>query len=122
MPRSTRTARTAATSGCTIGRPQIERRMTEPRPGKPATSQVGNFPLLGTQGDRARQPRASSRRVEARTGAARPHMIGAEVTELIQGYVVGKTLETARVELIHDVFRTHAERDERESTLAPMAG
>ena len=28
------------------------------------------------------------------------HMIGAEVTELIQGYVVGKTLETTEAELM----------------------
>ncbi len=32
------------------------------------------------------------------------HMIGAEVTELIQGYVVGKTLETTEAELIQSVF------------------
>ncbi|SBV95393.1 Dihydrolipoyl dehydrogenase [uncultured Alphaproteobacteria bacterium] len=32
------------------------------------------------------------------------HMIGAEVTELIQGYVVGKTLETTEAELMHAVF------------------
>jgi dihydrolipoamide dehydrogenase len=32
------------------------------------------------------------------------HMIGAEVTELIQGYVVGKTLETSESELIQSVF------------------
>ncbi|MBC2666463.1 dihydrolipoyl dehydrogenase [Novosphingobium flavum] len=32
------------------------------------------------------------------------HMIGAEVTELIQGYVVGKTLETTETELMNTVF------------------
>ena len=32
------------------------------------------------------------------------HMIGAEVTEMIQGYVVAKTLETTEQELIHTVF------------------
>ena len=32
------------------------------------------------------------------------HMIGAEVTELIQGYMVAKTLETTEAELIHAVF------------------
>jgi dihydrolipoamide dehydrogenase len=31
-------------------------------------------------------------------------MIGAEVTELIQGYVVAMTLETTEEELIHAVF------------------
>ncbi|MDL2353435.1 MAG: dihydrolipoyl dehydrogenase [Pseudomonadota bacterium] len=32
------------------------------------------------------------------------HMVGAEVTELIQGYVVGKTLETTEAELMTTVF------------------
>lgn len=32
------------------------------------------------------------------------HMIGAEVTELIQGYVVARTLETTEVELMETVF------------------
>ena len=32
------------------------------------------------------------------------HMIGAEVTEMIQGYAIGKTLETTEAELMHTVF------------------
>ncbi|OFW96685.1 MAG: dihydrolipoyl dehydrogenase [Alphaproteobacteria bacterium RIFCSPLOWO2_01_FULL_45_8] len=32
------------------------------------------------------------------------HMIGSEVTELIQGYVIGKTLETTELDLINTVF------------------
>ncbi len=32
------------------------------------------------------------------------HMIGAEVTELIQGYVVGRQLETTEEDLMHSVF------------------
>jgi dihydrolipoamide dehydrogenase len=32
------------------------------------------------------------------------HMIGAEVTELIQGYVVGRQLETTEEDLIQTVF------------------
>jgi dihydrolipoamide dehydrogenase len=32
------------------------------------------------------------------------HMIGAEVTELIQGYMVGKTLETTEAELMSAIF------------------
>jgi dihydrolipoamide dehydrogenase len=32
------------------------------------------------------------------------HMVGAEVTELIQGYVVGRTLETTEAELMETVF------------------
>ena len=29
------------------------------------------------------------------------HMIGAEVTELIQGYAIARTLETTELELMH---------------------
>ncbi|TAN78893.1 MAG: dihydrolipoyl dehydrogenase, partial [Magnetospirillum sp.] len=32
------------------------------------------------------------------------HMIGAEVTEMIQGYVVAKTLETTEADLMHTIF------------------
>ena len=31
-------------------------------------------------------------------------MVGAEVTEMIQGYTVARTLETTEVELMHTVF------------------
>ena len=42
---------------------------------------------------------------DARTGELLgAHMIGAEVTELIQGYVIGKTLETTEAELMQSVF------------------
>jgi dihydrolipoamide dehydrogenase len=32
------------------------------------------------------------------------HMVGAEVTELIQGYVVARTLETTEADLMNTVF------------------
>ena len=32
------------------------------------------------------------------------HMVGAEVTELIQGYVIGRSLETTEEDLMHTVF------------------
>ena len=32
------------------------------------------------------------------------HMIGAEVTELIQGFAIAKTLEPTEQELMHTVF------------------
>jgi dihydrolipoamide dehydrogenase len=32
------------------------------------------------------------------------HMIGAEVTELIQGFVIGKTMECTEAELMHTIF------------------
>ena len=40
------------------------------------------------------------------------HMIGAEVTELIQGYVVGKTLETTEAELMTTALRPDADPTE----------
>jgi dihydrolipoamide dehydrogenase len=42
---------------------------------------------------------------DAQTGALLgAHMIGAEVTELIQGFAIGKTLETTEAELIATIF------------------
>jgi dihydrolipoyl dehydrogenase len=42
---------------------------------------------------------------DAETGALLgAHMIGAEVTELVQGFAIGKTLETTEAELIATVF------------------
>ncbi|KAJ8136414.1 hypothetical protein OY671_010372, partial [Metschnikowia pulcherrima] len=42
---------------------------------------------------------------DAKTGeSSGAHMIGAEVTEMIQGYVVGKTSETTEAESINTVF------------------
>ena len=42
---------------------------------------------------------------DAKTGALLgAHMIGAEVTELIQGYAVARTLETTEAELMHTIF------------------
>lgn len=32
------------------------------------------------------------------------HMVGAEVTELIQGYVVARQLETTEADLMHTIF------------------
>ena len=44
-------------------------------------------------------------RFDAQTGALLgAHMIGAEVTELIQGYVVGRQLETTEEDLMLTVF------------------
>jgi dihydrolipoamide dehydrogenase len=42
---------------------------------------------------------------DARTGQlSGAHMVGAEVTELIQGFVVAMNLETTEEELMHSVF------------------
>ena len=49
----------------------------------------------GSHQDRVRR---QDRRVAGR------HMVGAEVTELIQGYTIAMTLETTEEELMHTVF------------------
>ena len=58
------------------------------------------------QGDRARRARGHGqdrvRRQDRRALGA--HMVGAEVTELIQGYTIAKTLETTEAELIRTIF------------------
>jgi len=42
---------------------------------------------------------------DAKTGALLgAHMIGAEVTELIQGFAIGRTLETTEQELMETIF------------------
>ena len=46
------------------------------------------------------------------------HMIGAEVTEMIQGYAIARTLETTEAELIHtDLPAPDAERDDARGVL-----
>ncbi|WP_133488779.1 dihydrolipoyl dehydrogenase [Aliiroseovarius marinus] len=68
---------------------------------------VGRFPFIGNgkaiaMGD----PEGMIKTVfDAKTGELLgAHMVGPEVTEMIQGYVVGKTLETTEEELMHTVF------------------
>lgn len=68
---------------------------------------VGRFPFIGNgkaiaMGD----PEGMIKIVfDAKTGELLgAHMAGPEVTEMIQGYVVGKKLETTEEELMHTVF------------------
>ena len=68
---------------------------------------VGHFPYIGNgKAIALGEPEGMVKTVfDARTGALLgAHMIGAEVTELIQGYVVGKTLETTEAELMATIF------------------
>ncbi len=68
---------------------------------------VGRFPFIGNgKAIALGEPEGMVKTVfDARTGELLgAHMIGAEVTELIQGYVVGRTLETTEAELIESVF------------------
>ena len=74
-----------------------------------AEIRVGRFPFVGQwQGDRARRGPDGLVKVDlrqAKTGQLLgAHMVGAEVTELIQGYVVAMNLETTEEDLMHTVF------------------
>ncbi|MDO6480582.1 dihydrolipoyl dehydrogenase [Shimia thalassica] len=68
---------------------------------------VGRFPFVGNgKAIALGEPEGMVKTVfDAKTGELLgAHMIGAEVTELIQGYVVGRTLETTEAELMETVF------------------
>ena len=95
--------------GCTYCHPQIASvGMTEAN-AKAAghTVKAGTFPFIGNgKAIALGEAEGFIKTVfDAKTGELLgAHMIGAEVTELIQGYVVGKTLETTEIELMHTVF------------------
>jgi dihydrolipoamide dehydrogenase len=68
---------------------------------------VGNFPFIGNgKAIALGEPEGFVKTVfDAKTGELLgAHMIGAEVTEMIQGYTIGKTLETTEAELMETVF------------------
>lgn len=95
--------------GCTYCHPQIASvGMTEAK-AKEAGYEVkaGTFPFIGNgKAIALGEPEGFVKTVfDAKTGELLgAHMIGAEVTEMIQGYVVGKTLETTEAELMSTVF------------------
>jgi dihydrolipoamide dehydrogenase len=95
--------------GCTYCRPQIASvGLTEARAVELGHSvRVGRFPFIGNGKAIAMgEPDGMVKVVfDATTGALLgAHMIGAEVTEMIQGYAIARTLETTEVELMHTVF------------------
>ena len=95
--------------GCTYCHPQIASvGLTEARARKAGYAlKVGNFPFMGNgKAIALGEPEGFIKTVfDAKTGELLgAHMIGAEVTELIQGYVVGRTLETTEAELMQTVF------------------
>ena len=68
---------------------------------------VGRFPFVGNgKAIALGEPEGMVKTVfDAKTGELLgAHMIGAEVTELIQGYVVGRQLETTEEDLMQTVF------------------
>lgn len=95
--------------GCTYSRPQIASiGLTEARArelGHPV--RVGRFPFLGNgKAIALGEPEGFVKTVfDAVTGELLgAHLAGPEVTELVQGFSIGKTLETTEMELMHTIF------------------
>ena len=95
--------------GCTYGNPQVASvGLTEARAKEGGREiRVGRFPFVGNGKAIALGEDQGLVKVifDKKTGQLLgAHMIGAEVTELIQGYVVAMNLETTEEELMHTVF------------------
>ena len=95
--------------GCTYCHPQIASVGLTEAKAKEAGHEVrvGNFPFIGNgKAIALGEAEGFIKTVfDAKTGELLgAHMIGAEVTELIQGYTVGKTLETTEAELMQTIF------------------
>ncbi len=98
-----------AIPGCTYCHPQIASVGLTEANAKEAGHEVkvGNFPFIGNgKAIALGEAEGFIKTVfDAKTGELLgAHMIGAEVTELIQGYTIGKVLETTEVELMQTVF------------------
>ena len=95
--------------GCTYCRPQVASVGLTEAKAKEAGHEirVGRFPFLGNGKAIAMgEPEGLVKTIfDAKSGELLgAHMIGAEVTEMIQGYVIARTLETTEVELMNTVF------------------
>jgi len=95
--------------GCTYCHPQIASvGLTEAKAKEAGYEvKVGNFPFIGNgKAIALGEPEGFVKTVfDAKTGELLgAHMIGAEVTELIQGYTIGKTGELTEAELMETVF------------------
>ena len=98
-----------AIPGCTYSRPQVASvGMTEAQAKASGIEvKVGKFPFIGNgKAIALGEAEGFIKTVfDAKTGAlVGAHMVGAEVTELIQGYVIARQLETTEAELMHTVF------------------
>jgi dihydrolipoamide dehydrogenase len=96
-------------AGCTYCHPQVASvGMTEARAKEAGRKiKVGRFPFIGNGKAIALGESEGMMKVifdDASGELLGAHMIGAEVTELIQGYVVGRQLETTEEDLMHAVF------------------
>ncbi len=96
-------------AGCTYCHPQVASvGMTEARAKEAGFDvKVGRFPFIGNGKAIALGEAEGFVKTifDAKTGELLgAHMIGAEVTELIQGYVIGRALETTEEDLMNTVF------------------
>ncbi|MBL8713353.1 MAG: dihydrolipoyl dehydrogenase [Alphaproteobacteria bacterium] len=95
--------------GCTYCMPQVASvGLTEAKAKEKGYQvKVGKFPFIGNgKAIALGEPEGFVKTVfDAKTGELLgAHMIGAEVTEMIQGYGIAKTLETTEIDLFHTVF------------------
>lgn len=95
--------------GCTYCMPQIASvGLTEAKAKEKGYQvKVGKFPFMGNgKAIALGEPEGFVKTVfDAKTGELLgAHMVGAEVTELIQGYGIAKTLESTEAELMHTIF------------------
>jgi len=95
--------------GCTYCQPQIASvGLTEAAAKEQKYEvRVGRFPFIGNgKAIALGEPEGLVKTIfDKKTGQLLgAHMVGAEVTELIQGYVVAMNLETTEAELMHTVF------------------
>lgn len=96
-------------AGCTYCHPQVASVGFTEAKAKEAGYEirVGRFPFIGNgKAIALGEPEGMVKTIfDAKTGELLgAHMVGAEVTEMIQGYVVGRTLETTEAELMETVF------------------
>jgi dihydrolipoamide dehydrogenase len=95
--------------GCTYCNPQIASVGLTEEKAKAAGYQlkVGRFPFIGNgKAIALGEPEGLTKTIfDAATGRLLgAHMIGAEVTELIQGFVIAMNCETTEAELMHTIF------------------
>ena len=95
--------------GCTYCEPQVASvGLTEAKATEAGREvKVGRFPFVGNgKAIALGEPDGLVKTIfDAKTGELLgAHMVGAEVTELIQGFVVAMNLETTEEELIHTIF------------------
>ena len=96
-------------AGCTYCHPQVASVGLTEEKAKAAgyAVKVGRFPFIGNGKAIALGEAEGMIKTifDAKTGELLgAHMVGAEVTELIQGYVIGRTLETTEEDLMNTVF------------------